>query len=349
MKDGGTEQFLRRWGCEFAYEPAWPLDRIDFDEAERSNMARLGKRYDEKRALDYAQLWEDGIDFPAIIIFRPVAGDRAALCDGLHRGRGASVARIGGTPKETIDVYVIENELDEFRREVVVRSSNSWHGVGSTREQNLAHIGEVVSKWPDATIAELSKGFGVGVSTIKNHLKALEATERGRRLGLDDIMSAPVFTQSLKIELQKIHSDAVFTRAAQTIWEAKLRGGPAEVLAIQCRKARTETAAAAICEQKMGEIIADARRNKAVIGRSPSAIPQTFIGKARGLVNFPRDGMIKNLHLDGLPPSSWPGHVMLMEELIKVASAARDELMRLTNLKDRMPRPPDAPESRPLH
>jgi hypothetical protein len=337
MRDGRTEQFLTRAGCEFTYEAAWPLEDIDFDEAERSNMARLGKRYDDNRAINYGQLWEDGLDFPAIIIFRPPAGEKADLADGLHRGRGALVARVEGKSKTMIDVYVIENEFDPQRREIIIRATNSYHGVGNTKDQNLAHIGEIYRKHPETPMTNVAKMFGMKIDNVRKYLKALDATDRARGLGLDDIISSPVFTQDLKGELEKIHSDTVFTRVIQTIWDAKLKGDPAKTLTVACKRARKESDAFAICDAKLQEVIDDTRRAKAVLSTpARGSTPNNFINLGRKFANFPKDNMIKNVHLDALPPSTWGAHIILLEQITEVANAARDELIRLTNLKNKM-------------
>src|SRR5436309_445987 len=125
MRDQRTEAFLERGGWKWKFHEKVELVKIDIQHS-AENPARLARKIDDERVLQYAEEMESGVDFPAVVLLSP--SDREVLpfdvATGMHRLSAADTAGL-----LSLDAYII-TEADHFRREILIRQLNSIEGQG---------------------------------------------------------------------------------------------------------------------------------------------------------------------------------------------------------------------------
>lgn len=241
MRDPRIEQFLNHGQWKFEYHPKVNLELIDM-RASDENPARMNRRLEEARALQYAELMENGVEFPAIVLLvliDPKGPYKYLVATGMHRLAGATAAM-----RTMIDAYVVF-EPDIYRREVLVRMLNAVEGRGDTMAEQMAHLIQLKEQFPGKALTELAKEWSLKASTVRAAYEEHKTRLRARRLGFD--LERSKMQQKIALSLGTIHSDMVLEKALEFV--TTTAGVPtAEIkeMAAEIKKARDEAASMAI-------------------------------------------------------------------------------------------------------
>jgi ParB-like chromosome segregation protein Spo0J len=139
---------------------AWTIDSVTIDQIDWSesanNCARLSDPLNKEKIEDYASSMKRGDVFPRIVV---ECGPNGFIILGGNQ-RSAAAKQIGS---DRLECYIVK-PLTTMERELVIRSLNSRHGWGSTKEERIEHAVYLVRK------------FGVDMSTAARSMVVSETT-----------------------------------------------------------------------------------------------------------------------------------------------------------------------------
>jgi hypothetical protein len=293
--DTAVENWLKRNGYAFRFEKAAALSRIDMVEAD-ANPARLYRKFDDKLAYDYAQDYERGDDFPALVVQEIVGQKLWNLWGGRHRHGGATAALL-----TSHDMIVVFGETSPARIELARRVLNSI-GVGKKdgEPEKLLHIAELRKRHPRAiSLDELATHFKVKRPTITRYLAVVASQERADRLGKGMFWTNPKISQELKVEAGRFQSDEVFCAIVELVQnhQQDLRGdsGTDFVKKLRNTMQNDKTRLAAIIDRDK-ELIANDEEKRTGRKRVPTSKTTRYLGYFRSIgANYP--GAPEKLHL----------------------------------------------------
>jgi hypothetical protein len=321
--DVPLERWLKANGYVFKFVQDFPLDQIDMAEA-ANNPARLGRAFDNNLAYEYAQAYEAGDDFPALLLIEVAGQPLKRLGGGTHRVFGAGAAK-----KTTHDVILVR-EPDEARIDLMMRVANSKGvGRGETEKGKLQHIAELRRLYSQFKVDDLSKHFSVRRPTVLMYLRVSAAEERGERFGLGQVLGR--MSQDLKVELNGLQSDTVFVGASRLVEShlSVLRGETGVELVKTLRDAGTERRALSIIADRDKELTEAADDRKAKGIRTPPGKLTKYLGYLHALVrHFP--GSVQKLYLAGL--GSWrtmSRELKMVRKSKEILSDLEAELVRM--------------------
>lgn len=328
MQDQRTENYLKRHGCSFRFEVRFPLEKLgDRSEAEQ-NRARLDRRLDEVRALQYGADMEAGTDFPAILIFE-TGEDCYELGSGLHRWAAAELA-FPNNPR--LDAYIVI-EPSEYRRDLLTRAANTIEGVGQSQRENLAHIAEIKRQNKDVKTKDLADFFRIRLQLVEEYLREVRVVDRAVKLGVGDYLTQKKFSQKLKLELGRINYDDLFIETVRLIHENRRLVGPTAIeFAASVRKAATVTEARKQIDDKRMELIRVEIEAKQI--RTPPGLATRFMGYVRNIKNCGGDS-VERLALSGLPGSKLPQELAILDAALAKLKTVRAEISHLIDQHER--------------
>jgi hypothetical protein len=326
--DGPVESWLKANGYAFRFEQAAGLDRIDMVEAD-VNPARLHRKFDERIAYDYAQDYERGADFPALVVQEVVGQKLWFLWGGRHRHGGATMAM-----KTTHDMIVVFGETSQARIELARRVLNSI-GVGKkdNEPEKLLHIAELRKRYPRAfSLDELAMHYKVKRPTVTRYLAVIASQERADRLGKGMFWSNPRISQELKVEAGRFQSDEVFCAVVELVQnhQQDLRGdsGTDFVKKLRHTMQNDKTRLAAIIDRDK-ELIANDEEKRTGRKRVPTSRTTRYLGYFRSIgANYP--GAAEKLHLGD------QGSCAMLRRLRKEALKVQDISIEMVAEYDRL-------------
>jgi hypothetical protein len=316
--DQPLEKWLKTNGYAFKFTPNFPLDQIDLDEA-AANPARMGRSLDSDLAYEYAQAYEDGADFPAILVREIVGQALKQLCGGMHRCHGSFAAK-----KDRHDAIVVR-ESDPARVDLMMRVANSKGvGRGETLNGKLHHIAELRRLYSHFKIDDLAKHFSVKRTAAQMYLRVTASEQRAERLGLGAFFASSKMSNALKVELNALQSDHVFHETSRLIQAhlPVLKGETGVDLVRTLRDAGTERKAISIIADRDKELIEADDERKTKGRRTPSAKLTKYFSHIHSLVRtYP--GTPQKLYLAGL------GTCATMKRELKMVCQSQDILTDL--------------------
>lgn len=276
MRDPRTEAFLDRGQWHWTYEPTVIFDEIDLPYS-ADNPARLNRKIDDERVLQYAEEMQDGVEFPAIVLVTP--SDRGVnpydVATGMHRLRASDMAQ-SNAPKR-VDAYVV-TEPDRYRREVLTRRLNTIEGRGVDNKEQIIHVIYLHEQFK-LPISTLAKEWHLKESVVRKHLRAEQACKRAREFGFD-LNRAKISVTTQGMLHSSIHSDRVFGEVVRFV---VMHGPPPTVIDDICRNIRDlrdEAQALAIVHSYIQAEEERQERERAKTARTRSGPAQTMIANA---------------------------------------------------------------------
>lgn len=210
------------------------LDDIDWSES-ANNCARLTDPLNTGKIEDYATCMRNGDVFPRIVVERHKKKNRYVILGGNQRS--AALKTIDSSA--LVECYVVD-PLTSDERELVIRSLNSRHGWGSTKEERIEHAVFLVRKY-GMHVDTVARAMVVGSSTISLHIRAEDERARLAKNGID---SSAMPNKSLT-SLASIADESLRNAVARTSVETKSTGDKTAELAAAVAKAKSKAAASA--------------------------------------------------------------------------------------------------------
>jgi len=325
--DPAVERWLSDNKYAYRFETAAPLTNIDVVEAD-ANPARLHRKFDDDLAYRYAQHYERGDDFPALVVQEIVGSAKWLMWGGRHRYWGVCTAG-----KATHDMIVVFGETSAARIDRARRVLNSV-GVGKAdgKAEKLQHISELRKNYPrEFTLDQLAEDFSVHRKTITNYLAVVASQERAERLGKDGFWSSSRINQELKAEAQKLQSDEVFCAVVELVRDhaTDMKGDIGTEFIKKLRAVQSDKTRLAMIIDKDKELIANDEDRKPGRKRVPTSKTTRYLGHIRAAVrDWP--GSAEKLHLGD------QGSCATLQRLKKEALRMQDNLIELNTEYDRL-------------
>ena len=255
------------------------LNEVDWSES-ANNCARLTDPLNAEKIEDYATCMNRGDVFPCIVVERHKKKGRYVILGGNQRS--AALKSIDASA--TIDCYIVD-PLTSDERELVIRSLNSRHGWGSTKEERIAHAVFLVRKY-GMDVDAVSRAMVVSVSTIHHHIRAEDERARLAKNGID----SSAMPNNLLSSLPAIADESLRDAVAKASIETKASGEKTAVLAAIVAKARSKAvASSAIADfKKAAHAIAEIKDRKPSKLKKPRR--EKFFTLAMNLVDFLEHG-----------------------------------------------------------
>jgi ParB-like chromosome segregation protein Spo0J len=217
------------------------LSEVDWSES-ANNCARLADPLNSEKIEDYATCMRRGDVFPRIVVERHKKKDRYVVLGGNQRSAALKLIDTAAT----IDCYIVD-PLTSDERELVIRSLNSRHGWGSTKEERIEHAVFLVRKY-GMHVDTVAHALVVSADSIVSHIKAENERARLARCGID-ALSMPILSLS---SLARIADEDTRNKVASTAIEKKSTGKQVAELA--------SAVAAASSKAKQSVLIAEFRK-----------------------------------------------------------------------------------------
>lgn len=228
------------------------LGSIDWSES-ANNCARLTDPLNSEKIEDYASGMNRGDVFPRIVVERHKKKNKYVILGGNQRT--AALKTIDASA--SIECYVVD-PLTSDERELVIRSLNSRHGWGSTKEERVAHAVFLVRKY-GMHVETVARAMVVSSTTIHSHIRAEDERARLAKAGID---SSAMPNKSLT-SLASIADESLRNTVAKAAVESKSSGHEVSELATIVAKAKSKAIAfVAIADfKKSADAIADIKRS----------------------------------------------------------------------------------------
>jgi hypothetical protein len=210
------------------------LGEVDWSESS-NNCARLTDPLNAEKIEDYASSMNRGDVFPRIVVERGKKKGRYIVLGGNQRS--AALKSIDAAAE--IDCYIVD-PLTSDERELIIRSLNSRHGWGSTKEDRIEHAVFLVRKH-GMHIETVARAMVVSDKSIYQRIKAEDERSRLAKAGLD---ASRMPLKSLA-SLAMVADESLRTQAAKAVIETKVSGDKAAELASVIAKAKSRAAAVA--------------------------------------------------------------------------------------------------------
>lgn len=333
MIDPKTEHFLDRGQWNWEYVAFVDFKQIDL-KASDENPARLNRRIDTDRVIQYGCEMLDGVEFPAIVLLRQDGADHI-VATGMHRLRAAQEAKRHG-----LDAYLV-TESDQFRCEVLTRQLNGIEGVGEPIRQQILHVLYLHEHFPKHSLTELAKSFGLKPDAVLRTAAEQSGLRRAQQFGFDFESPRGRQPQGTIIALNTIPTDHVYMKAAQFVAHHGPGVRDVEELVKEMKRVRNGGDLAEIEVIVRAEEAAEKKkqRAKAAHGRTPPTHGNRLVGRCKMVNNQIRDG-IEQLHLSALADPS--GAIVVFEDLIDGLKSVIGAIERIMRLNAKAPTAPAA-------
>ena len=341
MKDPKTENFLNSGGYKWRYVQNIDFAEIDIEEL-KNNPARLYKKVDQDRAINYAIAMERGDEFPAIMVLTldpDVSRFLYLIATGVHRH--AAYDTLGRT---SCDAYVVM-EGDKYRRESLIRRANIIEGYGVSHDDRIAQALQMHETYPEIPMVQLAQDWGVKADTFKTAVIEQKAIERGSRFGHNFTGGRIKLPQRSILALNTIHSDVVFDRAASFALETGATTAEIIDLCKDAKKARDDKSGLDIVTQAAEAVVRRRNMQRVQHTRPPRAASSKFFHGMRGLNSLAGQG-IEKLYLSGHPDRS--GFRMMCDETIATIKRVIDAIDHLDRVEGNT-KPNRQPQGQALH
>jgi ParB-like chromosome segregation protein Spo0J len=252
------------------------LSEVDWSES-ANNCARLTDPLNAEKIEDYATCMSRGDVFPRIVVERHKKKGRYVILGGNQRS--AALKSIDAVA--TIDCYVVD-PLTSAEREIVIRSLNSRHGWGSTKEERVEHAVFLVRKY-GMHVETVARAMVVSDHSI---LQRIRAEDERARLAKNGIDASSMALRGLST-LASISDESLRNATAKAAVEAKASGESIAELAAAVSKAKSKAAASvAIAEfKKTASAISEIKSSKKG-GKLRKPRREKFLSLITGLADF---------------------------------------------------------------
>lgn len=327
MREPQTEAFLDRGQWTYEYEGNVSFDQIDIKYSS-DNPARLNRKLDEDRVLQYAEHMQEGVDFPAIVLLAPSDLGVYAydVATGMHRLSAADIAQ-GKAPKH-IDAYVV-TEADRYRRELLIRMLNILNGNPPTLVEQVMHIIFLHQNFKQS-IVQLCKEWHVKENTVRTHLRAEQTRIRARQFGydLDRVKHLSLTTLG---DMNIVHSDKVFGEIIAFVVHHGVTNAQITEICKSAKTARDEQQALDIVRKFVKAEEERAEKARAKIGRTRPGPAQQMIANAARFVKQVSIG-VDRLYLSSLTDADTMKVRALFDEMTVWNKRIQAELDRIERI-----------------
>lgn len=256
----------------------WQIETIKLNDidwkASAYNCARLSEALNEERIDEYAMCMRRGDVFPRIVVER---GEEGYVILGGNQ-RCAALKRIEDDPRH-VEAYVV-NPLVSATRELLLRSLNSRHGWGDTKQDRIEHaVYLVMEKGVSAELASIA--MAVSDKSVNDKIRAENARAELARKGI----ASNSFNQQSLLALNRVNDENTQLKLAQIVQEYKPIGDKVTnaVKAVLSCKSRAAT------QKEIARIeneFAQSRVLRATAGRSTCKRKDDFFRHANNLSEF---------------------------------------------------------------
>jgi hypothetical protein len=236
------------------------LDEIDWSES-ANNCARLTDPLNAEKIEDYATCMRAGDAFPMIVVERHGKKNKYVILGGNQRS--AAMKTIDSSAM--IQCYVID-PLTSDERELVIRSLNSRHGWGSTKEERIEHAVFLVRKY-GMSVDVVSRAMVVGSSTISLHIRAENERARLAKNGID----SSNMPRTLLSVLPAVADESLRNAVAKASLETKSTAEKTASLAAVVAKAKSKAdASLAISDfKKAADAVVEIKKSRGSLLKKP--------------------------------------------------------------------------------
>lgn len=245
------------------------LNDIDWSES-ANNCARLSDPLNSEKIEDYASGFRRGDVFPRIVVERHKKNGLYVILGGNQR----SSALKSIDQNAEVECYVVD-PLTNDERELVIRSLNSRHGWGSTKEERVEHAVYLVRRY-GMHVDTVAKAMCVSDYTIRTRIHAEDERARLAKAGID---SSKMPIRSL-VSIASINDIESRNNIAKAALETKSTGD--KVAALVCKVANSKSKAEA------SKVIAEHKKNA-------DAVEQIKKNRGGGKLKKPRRDKFLNL------------------------------------------------------
>jgi len=185
---------------------------VDVDwSASANNCARLSNPLNAEKIEDYSTCMRAGDVFPMIVVERSGKKNSYIILGGNQRAAALQAV----DPNGSFLAYIVD-PLTSDERELIIRSLNSRHGWGATKEERVEHAVYLVRKH-GMHIETVARAMVVGHTTINTHIRAEDERARLAQSGIDSSF-LPVATLSA---IARVKDDKTRNAIAETVVEKK--------------------------------------------------------------------------------------------------------------------------------
>jgi ParB-like chromosome segregation protein Spo0J len=200
LRDSAVENFFKKLGIKFKFDPELPYSRIHVDKGLKNNARIMTSSLVQDVALKYGCSMEDGEEFPAIVVSRNGRGFN--VNGGNHRLEGFRLAGLADKPNATVAAYIIESDEEQIL-EIATRSLNRLNGLQQSSEEAIEHALSLREQFPSRSLAELSTVFKIKQDTLSRaeRAKRIAAFLKERRINSDKL------TRTALVELARLEDN----------------------------------------------------------------------------------------------------------------------------------------------
>jgi hypothetical protein len=318
MRSPQNECLIAKYGLEYDYVEALPLEQIDVQKSLR-NQARLNLPTDEEAIAQYAQAMREGMCFPPLILWRPGKG-KWVVVDGNQRLHAMLRLKL-----KSSDAYLLKSADPRVIDRVTWSWNNRANGRRISPEEALEHAVSFVRQYK-VPAAEAALEWGVKERVLEDRIRLDNARDTLRSHGVK--VTATLTEQHLRVmnPLLKVGED-VFCNAVQAVCSVGATSDEAADFTREVTRAST-------VEAKLQKIADYVQSDKAQERRA-----ETKNGTVKVKSNGPREAYVRwlrqghRLQCD-YPPKARQPHSSDWKEMRKLALEVAQALVREFGLGD---------------
>jgi ParB-like chromosome segregation protein Spo0J len=231
--------------------------------ASANNCARLRDPLNAEKIEDYLACFRRGDVFPMIVVERHKKSGKYIILGGNQRMAALKQIDSGAA----VSAYVVD-PLTGDERELVIRSLNSRHGWGSTKEERIEHAVFLVRRY-GMHVDTVARAMVVSTTAITQRIRSEDERSRLARSGID----ASRISQNSLLAISQIQSSELRDDVAKAVVELGANGEQAADIARSVRDARSKADAS--------KKLADCRKSFAVAEKVKTAAGTGRLRKPR--------------------------------------------------------------------
>ena len=331
MRDPKVEQHLNDGGYVWEFVEKFELAKIDMV-ASLENPMRVFRKIDSDRALDIGVAIESGVDMPGIVNFEISHGNQPLTYEnasGMHRIKGAGMAQV-----KVLDSYLVR-EPDPYRRDLLAATLNHLEGSAPKRAENLM-LAMRLNKQHGASLDDLAKSFHIKPEMMARFRREMEMDGRCDALGIVSLLrNDKLFTQSLKLSLNRIKNDELLKRSMEAMNATGMRSKAAGELVEDILAAKTDLLRHQIITAHEEAYAEEQAEAKAKWGHRKPNIPTKMFGFMKSFVRYCSARTVAGLQLGAIEAKDLASYRMLVAANMTLSAKIDQELAKLQDQHDR--------------
>lgn len=222
------EAFLDDKAVKYEFKEKVALTEFDLDRSLK-NQARINQVLNEPQVETYVDAMKRGDIFPGVLCYKE-QGKYIAI-DGNHRLQAAKIAGL-----KEVAAYIIDPKTDPKTIVLMTYEANAKHGLPNSVDERLRHAVYMVKN--GSTHEEAARRLNVTLAQLRRVYAQTKANDRAEDVGLlrSKWESLPGQARS---RLGAIHSDEIFSRAADLTFRAKFSTDEIDSLVTLLNKERS--------------------------------------------------------------------------------------------------------------